>query len=148
MVAIAALVDGDGQERGVVRFQSTDRQLVDTQLFVALGVLMVGTETAILADALYKGVVKIAVASGQIQQAMNQTRGKSGWAGVNWRVDNVDRFGRPKADHCVPLCGYGPASFLYEALGLPVPSGVKPDEYGYRRGCLELGERVAQELRH
>ncbi len=34
-------------------------------------------------------------------------------------------------DHCVPLCGYGPAGWLYQQLGVPLPSGLNATTEGY-----------------
>lgn len=78
----------------------------------------------VLANALYQGRVKIAVAHSQIEDAVNGTNGRNGWHGTNWQTD-------PGTDHCVSLCGYGPASFLYSKLGVPLPADVPPDTYGY-----------------
>lgn len=77
-----------------------------------------------LEAAIYVGRVKIAVAADQIQNAVSQTRGRSGWTGINWRRDQ-------SIDHCVGLFGYGPAKFLYEQLGQPLPAEVDPNTYGY-----------------
>lgn len=79
---------------------------------------------ATLAAAIYQGRVKIAVAASQIMQSVNGSGGKSGWHGINWQSDD-------NTDHCVSLCGYGPASYLYSALGVPLPAGVDPAQYGY-----------------
>jgi hypothetical protein len=81
-------------------------------------------DKAALEQAIYTGRVKIAVASDQIMNSVNQTRGQSGWAGVNWRRDQ-------EIDHCVGLFGYGPAKFCYEQLGKPLPANVSPDTPGY-----------------
>lgn len=82
------------------------------------------SDKAALEAAIYQGRVKIAVASGQVMDAVNGTSGQSGWFGVNWRRD-------PRTDHCTSLLGYGPASFCYDALKLPLPAGVDPGTYGY-----------------
>lgn len=82
------------------------------------------TDASALSAALYQGRVKIAVAADQIMQSVNGTGGKSGWHGTNWRRDD-------NTDHCVSLCGYGPAKFLYEQLGQPLPAGVDPATPGY-----------------
>lgn len=81
-------------------------------------------DKAALEAAIYQGRVKIAVAHAQIEDAVNRTRGRNGWAGVNWGRDR-------EIDHCVGLFGYGPASFLYERLGVPLPAGMDGNTYGY-----------------
>ncbi len=86
-------------------------------------------DRATLCSAIYQGPVKIAVASGQVMDAVNTTGGRTGWAATNWRRD-------PRTDHCVSLFGYGPASYLYDELakkfpGVARPASVAPDEFGY-----------------
>lgn len=82
------------------------------------------TNKAELESAISQGRVKIAVAADQIQQSVSVTGGQSGWAGVGWRSDD-------NTDHCTSLTGYGPAGYLYQQLGRPVPFGVDPQTYGY-----------------
>jgi hypothetical protein len=76
-------------------------------------------DRATLCDAIFKGPVKIAVASGQIQNAVNSTRGKSGWAGTDWRQRGPLRPAQGRPLHR-PLA-YGTADYLYAELGKKFP---------------------------
>lgn len=86
-------------------------------------------DRATLCDAIYKGPVKIAVASKPLIDSLNQYDGKTGWAGVDYRTNN-------RTDHCVALLGYGPAEFLYTELakkypGANIPESLQRGEFGY-----------------
>lgn len=81
-------------------------------------------DKAALEAAIYQGRVKIALASNQVMDAVNQTRGQSGWVGLNWKRDR-------SIDHCTGLLGYGPADFCFQQLGKPLPANVDPKTYGY-----------------
>ena len=76
------------------------------------------TNQDVLSSALYQGVVKIGVASRQLPQS------ETGWHLTSAKKDR-------NIDHCVALCGYGTAAFLYKALGQAVPSGIDPTQFGY-----------------
>lgn len=86
-------------------------------------------DRATLCDAIYKGPVKIAVASGPLIDSLNRNDGRTGWAGTDYRTNN-------RTDHCTAYLGYGPASFLYGELAKKYPEArmpdhVRPDEFGY-----------------
>lgn len=86
-------------------------------------------DRATLCDAIYKGPVKIAVASKPLIDSLNRAGGKTGWAGTDWRRDD-------RTDHCTAMLGYGPADFLYAELAKKYPearrpANVRPDEFGY-----------------
>lgn len=74
-----------------------------------------------LKSAIADGPVKIAIAADALPGDAGQ---RSGWYSIQER-----RYSN--TDHCVGLCGYGSAKFLYEKLGVPLPSALKPDLQGY-----------------
>lgn len=74
-----------------------------------------------LQAAIAAGPVKIAIASADLPSGAGN---QSGWYAVG--------AGRRAAtDHCVSLCGYGPAQWLYSQLGVPLPSALQPTQGGY-----------------
>lgn len=75
-----------------------------------------------LKSALEQGPVKIAIASNALPR---EAGNHMGWfaLGTGQRYRNTD--------HCVALCGYGPAGWLYEQLKVPLPSALKADQQGY-----------------
>lgn len=59
--------------------------------------------------------------------ALPQTAGTmNGWYALG---GNPGQFSNE--DHCVSLCGYGPASWLYQQLNVPLPAGVSANEVCY-----------------
>lgn len=76
------------------------------------------TDSAMLRTALIEGPVKLGVASSGLRMA----GGADGWYAL--------RGGRGREDHCVSLCGYGPAEWLYEKLGVTCPDACKGQQ-GY-----------------
>lgn len=75
-------------------------------------------DSAMLRLALCEGPVKLGVASSGLRMA----GGKDGWYAL--------KGGRGREDHCVGLCGYGPAEWLYEQLGVACPDACKGQQ-GY-----------------
>lgn len=74
----------------------------------------------ILQAAIAQGPVKIAIAAGSLPGGAGS---QDGWYSLSARSRNTD--------HCVALCGYGPAGWLYEQLGVPLPSGLPSSTLGY-----------------
>lgn len=74
-----------------------------------------------LKSALTVGPVKIAIAADALP---DEAGNNSGW----WTTNNR-RF--TNTDHCVGICGFGSARFLFGKLGLPVPTGLDPNLQGY-----------------
>lgn len=70
-------------------------------------------DASMLRLALCEGPVKLGVASAGLRMA----GGADGWYAL--------RGGRGREDHCVSLCGYGPAEWLYEQLGVACPDACK-----------------------
>ena len=82
------------------------------------------TNDAVLRSAIYAGPVKIAVAAGQLESAVNQTNDKNGWWAVGFHKSLM-------SDHCVGLCGFGSAQDLATMLGVSLYKGVSPDTLCY-----------------
>ncbi|HLZ09149.1 MAG TPA: hypothetical protein VKT80_11210, partial [Chloroflexota bacterium] len=76
---------------------------------------------AILQAAIAMGPVKIAIDANALPSGAGTQQG--------WYAFDGGNYGN--TDHCVSLCGYGPTSFLFSALGLPVPPGVDPNKPAY-----------------
>ncbi len=72
-----------------------------------------GNELA-LQSALATGPVKLGMASSSLPSGAGN---KQGWYAITPSRSNSE-------DHCTGLSGYGPAAYLYQQLGLPLPSGV------------------------
>lgn len=67
----------------------------------------------ILQSAIAQGPVKIAIAAASLPGGAGSN---DGWYSLTARSRNTD--------HCVSLCGYGPAEWLYQQLGVPLPSAL------------------------
>src|SRR5579859_4647221 len=46
---------------------------------------------------------------------------------MGWHAVGAGHY--PNTDHCVSLCGYGPTAWLYQQLGVPLPSGLPASGY-------------------
>lgn len=70
------------------------------------------TNPAILRNAIVQGPVKLGVAADQLENVI-QAYGiaKNGWVATGFTKDG-------NLDHCVSLCGYGPAAWLAQQLGV------------------------------
>lgn len=66
-----------------------------------------------LRSAIALGPVKIAIAAGSLPGGAGSS---DGWYSLSARSRNTD--------HCVSLCGYGTAEWLYQQLGVPLPSAL------------------------
>lgn len=75
---------------------------------------------ALLQGALSQGPVKIAIDANALPSGAGN---KSGWHATGGHFRNTD--------HCVAVCGYGSAGFLYDKLRLQVPSPFSPSTPGY-----------------
>jgi hypothetical protein len=75
----------------------------------------------VLKDALTKGPVNIAIDANALPSGAGNDNGWYATSGGNY----------PNTDHCVALTGYGPASYLYDLLGVQLPSGLPAATQGY-----------------
>ncbi len=75
----------------------------------------------VLQSAISQGPVKIGIDA----NALPGTAGKE----QGWFAIGGGRF--PNTDHCVSLSGYGPAGWLYQQLGVSLPSSISPNQPGY-----------------
>jgi hypothetical protein len=74
-----------------------------------------------LRSAIAQGPLSIAIDANALPSGAGN---KSGWYAFGGRS-------YPNTDHCVSLCGYGPAKAVFEALGVPLPSGIDPNKIVY-----------------
>jgi hypothetical protein len=74
----------------------------------------------ILQAAIAQGPVKIAIAAGSLPGGAGS---RDGWFSLS--------AGSRRTDHCTSLCGYGTADWLYQQLGVPLPSGLPGSTLGY-----------------
>ncbi len=79
------------------------------------------SDESVLKSALALGPVKIAIDANALPGGAGNNQGWYATGGGNY----------PNTDHCVALCAYGPAKWLYEQLGVPLPAALKPDQQGY-----------------
>jgi len=97
------------------------------------------TDYPTVTSAIFTGPVKIGVAADQLENAHQSS---DGWWGVNFHRDQ-------NIDHCVNLCGYGPASFLANYFKTSLPGGVGANDpcvalYTWAStGILRLSDMVA-----
>ncbi len=70
----------------------------------------------VLQSALSQGPVKIAIDANALPSGAGN---QQGWVGTG---GSPGQFGN--TDHCVAICGYGPASWLFQQLGIPLPAGL------------------------
>jgi hypothetical protein len=75
----------------------------------------------VLQSAISQGPVKIAIDASALPSGAGNGNGWYSTSGGNYR----------NTDHCVGLAGYGPAGWLFQQLGLPLPSGLSADAPGY-----------------
>ena len=82
-----------------------------------------------LVDFRDESTLKAAIAMGPVKVAI-PARGLPAGAGSRdgWHAQGGRGGG---SDHCVALCGYGRADWLYGELGVPVPTGLKAETEGY-----------------
>lgn len=76
---------------------------------------------ATLQAALAQGPVKIAIAASVLPSGAGSKQG--------WYVTG-NKGGR-NTDHCVAIAGYGPAEFLFDQLGVTLPSALSANQPGY-----------------
>jgi hypothetical protein len=79
------------------------------------------TNDTTLQSAISSGPVKIAIDANALPSGAGNHQG--------WYAFGRGRY--PNTDHCVSLCGYGPASFCFPQLGAQVPSGVDANKTCY-----------------
>lgn len=76
----------------------------------------------VLQSAIATGPVKIAIDANALPPAAGH---QQGW----FSIDCGQQF--PNTDHCVSLCGYGAADYLYTQLNVPLPQALPADTHGY-----------------
>jgi hypothetical protein len=74
-----------------------------------------------LQAAISQGPVKIAIDANALPNGAGNQQG--------WYATGKGNF--PNTDHCVALSGYGTATYLYQQLGVPLPSGLPGTTNGY-----------------
>jgi hypothetical protein len=79
------------------------------------------TDETILKAAICRGPVKIGIDADALPSAAGD---HNGW----WSINNGTFRNE---DHCVGLSGFGPAGWLFEQLGVPLPSGLPATTQGY-----------------
>lgn len=75
----------------------------------------------VLQSAIFSGPVKIAIDANALPPGAGNQQGWYSISGGNY----------PSTDHCVGLSAYGTAKYLYEQLGVALPSGLDPNTPGY-----------------
>ncbi len=76
---------------------------------------------AVLQAAILQGPVNVGLASSALPSTAGRANG--------WFATSGGRH--PNEDHCVALCGFGSAAFLYGKLGVTLPAAVSPNTPGY-----------------
>lgn len=76
---------------------------------------------SILQNAIAQATVKIAIDAGALPSGAGNQMG--------WYATGGGRH--PNTDHCVSLPGYGPAGWLFQQLGVPLPSALQSNQMGY-----------------
>lgn len=79
------------------------------------------TNETVLQNAIATGPVKIGIDADALPPGAGNG---NGWFSTSGKVMRNE-------DHCVGLSAYGPAAFLFQALGMSVPSGLAIDTPGY-----------------
>ncbi len=75
----------------------------------------------VLRSAVATGPVKIAIDADALPVDAGRT---SGWYSLG-----TGRF--TNTDHCVSVCGFGPAGWLYQQMGVPLPAGLPASTVGF-----------------
>lgn len=68
-----------------------------------------------------ESVLQAAIAQGPVKVAVSGDAFPDGAGNENGWYAQGGRF--PNTDHCVSICGYGPAAFLFKQFGMDVPAG-------------------------
>ena len=76
---------------------------------------------AVLQSAIALGPVKIAIDANALPSGAGKQQG--------WYAVSGGHF--PNTDHCVSLCGYGTAAWLFQQLKVTLPAGLAADMPGY-----------------
>lgn len=77
----------------------------------------------VLQAAIASGVVKIAIDADALPPGAGND---SGWHATGGRPGQYSN-----TDHCVALCGFGPAKWLFDQMKVALPSALRPDQTGY-----------------
>lgn len=102
-------MNGDGFRLGSQRYDEGPKLTVDYS-----------NESA-LQSAIAQGPVKIAIAADALPNGAGNYQGWYSVGGTRYR----------STDHCVSLAGYGTAAYLYQRLGVALPSGLPGTKLGY-----------------
>ena len=81
------------------------------------------TNEEVLQNAISLGPVKTGIAADQVE-AVYQTNPTTGWVATGFTQDSDE-------DHCVSLCGYGPAGWLAAELGFTLLGELDPSAMFY-----------------
>lgn len=82
------------------------------------------TNPLILQNAIVQGPVKIGIAATQLENVVPDPP-RNGWFATGFTKDSTE-------DHCVSLCGYGPAAWLAQCLGnVIVPNTINKAAIAY-----------------
>jgi hypothetical protein len=76
---------------------------------------------SVLQAAIATGPVKIGIDADALPSGAGNSNGWYSLGGGSYRNE----------DHCVSLCGYGPAAWLFQQLGVPLPSSLPSTTTGY-----------------
>ncbi len=101
----------DGFKQGDHEYRDGGKQVVDY------------TNADTLRAAIAHGPVKIAIDADALPSSAGN---KQGWYAVGGRPGQYQN-----TDHCVSVCGQGAAQWLYQQLGQPMPSALRPDQSGF-----------------
>jgi hypothetical protein len=78
---------------------------------------------SVLQNAISLGPVKIGIDANALPSGAGNQQGWVATGGSPGQFQNED--------HCVSLCGYGTAQYLFQQLGVSLPSGLQPTQTGY-----------------
>ncbi len=76
---------------------------------------------SVLRSAIAQGNVKIAIDANALPSTAGNQQG--------WYATGGGNF--PNTDHCISICGYGPAGWLYQQLGVSLPGSLTASQQGY-----------------
>ena len=79
-----------------------------------------------------ESILQAAIAAGPVKVAIDADALPAGAGNVQgWWATGGDPGEFSNTDHCTGFCGFGPASYLYQKLGKPMPAGLDPNKIMY-----------------
>lgn len=79
-----------------------------------------------------EAVLQAAIATGPVKVGLDSSALPSGAGnGQGWYATGGTPGQFSNEDHCCALCGYGTAQWLYQQLGVALPSALQPTQMGY-----------------